>query len=116
VERVQAQNVNHPGYTEPLNRTKYELIREVMLECLPTADERDGMLFNDLEAEVKVLLADRDLPAEMFPKAGSVRWYLKTVQLDLEARGEIERVPGVSPIRLLRTGETASVQPAAPRP
>jgi hypothetical protein len=36
----------------------------------------------------------------LFPKPGSVRWYTKAVQLDLEAKGIIERVPKKSPIRL----------------
>ena len=40
------------------------------------------------------------LPNGMFPHMGSVRWYSKTVQLDLEARGWIERVPGSGPLRL----------------
>jgi hypothetical protein len=102
MERVVAQNVNHPGYTEPLSRQKYDLIRDVIPDCLPTANESDGMRFNDLEVHAKRLLADRNAPAELFPKPGSVRWDLKTVQLDLEARGEIERIPGCSPIRLYR--------------
>jgi hypothetical protein len=32
-----------------------------------------------------------------------VRWYCKSVQLDLEAKGLIERLPKQSPIRLRKT-------------
>ena len=42
------------------------------------------------------------MPRELFPKPGSVRWYTKAVQLDLEAKGEIERLPDQAPIRLRR--------------
>ena len=42
------------------------------------------------------------VPADLFPKRGSVSWYTKVVQLDLEARGQLCRVPGQTPQRLLR--------------
>jgi hypothetical protein len=38
----------------------------------------------------------------LFPSAGSVMWYAKAVQLDLEARGLIARVPQTSPLRFRR--------------
>ncbi len=97
---IQAQNVNHPDYRENLNETKYNLIREAMLTVLPQQESGDSMLFNDLEKKVKVYLDEKSVPTELFPKPGSVRWYTKVVQLDLEAKGEIERMPNVSPIRL----------------
>ena len=36
---------------------------------------------------------------------GSVSWYVTTVNLDLEARGESERVPGSQPQQLRLAGE-----------
>lgn len=97
---IQAQNVNHPEHRENLKSEKYNLIREAMLASLPGPDSGEGMLFVDLETAVKVYLDKKDVPSELFPKPGSVRWYTKAVQLDLEAKGEIERLPNQSPIRL----------------
>ena len=94
---IKARNVNHPNHRENLKAEKYNFIREAMLATLST-DE--AMLFSELETKVSEYLKEKQVPQEMFPKAGSVRWYTKSVQLDLEARGEIERVPNQSPIRL----------------
>ncbi len=94
---IQARNVNHPDHRENLNEEKYSLIRDAILAVLPT---EGSMTFADLEAGVHSHLAGQDFPPELFPKPGSVRWYTKSVQLDLEARGEIERLPKQSPMRL----------------
>lgn len=102
---IKVKNVNHPGYTENRNAEKYNIIREAMLAILPT-DE--GMLFSDLETQVSTYLEERQVPKALFPKPGSVRWYCKTVQLDLEARNEIERLPNQSPLRLRKRLESPS--------
>jgi hypothetical protein len=99
---VQAQNVNHPDHRENLNAKKYSLIRDAILAALPTQESGESMPFTDLETAVRTQLDEKEVPSELFPKPGSVRWYTKTVQLDLEARGEIERLPNKSPIRLRR--------------
>lgn len=102
---IQAKNINHPDHTENLNATKYNLIRDAIHAVLPTDS---GMSFSDMEQGVHEHLAGVDFPPELFPKAGSVRWYCKTVQLDLEARGEIERLPKTSPIQLRRIVQAES--------
>ena len=94
---IEARNVNHPDHRENLKAEKYHVIREAMLATLPAAE---WMSFADLEDGVRHYLAAREVPAELFPKPGSVRWYCKAVQLDLEARGEIERQPKKSPLHL----------------
>ena len=98
---IQARNVNHPEHRENLKAEKYNIIREAVLAALP-AD--DWMSFADLEDAVRARLKDRQVPAKLFPKPGSVRWYCKAVQLDLEAREEIERQPKKSPLHLRRRG------------
>lgn len=97
---IQAYNVNHPDHRENLKEEKYVLIRDAILTVLPTYDSGESMTFTELEQAVSTQLAAQNVPRELFPKPGSVRWYCKTVQLDLEARGEIERLPKQSPIRL----------------
>lgn len=99
---IKAKNVNHPGYQENLKEEKYNIIRKAMLTHLPDSSS-DGMLFTQLEEKVTAHLAENNVPKELFPKPGSVRWYCKSVQLDLEARGIIERLPKKSPIRLRKT-------------
>ena len=96
---VKAQNVNHPEHQENLKAEKYNLIREAMLATLPDG-MGDGMPFAELEDKVRAHLVSNDAPMELFPKPGSVRWYTKAVQLDLEAKGIIERLPKRSPIHL----------------
>lgn len=99
MDRVSARNVNHPQHRQSLKAEKYALIRQAMLEALPS----DGwMSFDALESKVRVWLQQKAVPPPLFPKPGSVRWYVKTVQLDLEARGEIERMPKKSPLHLRR--------------
>lgn len=102
---IEARNVNHPEHRENLKAEKYNVIRAAMLAALPAHDSGESMTFDELERKVAAHLKENDVPKEMFPKPGSVRWYTKTVQLDLEARGEIERLPDRSPIRLRKKSE-----------
>ena len=98
---IQARNVNHPEHRENLKAEKYNIIREAMLAALSA---EDWLSFADLEDAVRSRLDERQVPKKLFPKSGSVRWYCKAVQLDLEARGEIERQPKKSPLRLRKCG------------
>lgn len=99
---IQARNVNHPEYQENLNETKYTIVRDAILAVLPDDDSRSGLAFPELEDRVRAHLLSQSVSMDLFPKPGSARWYTKAVQLDLEARGLIERVPGQPPIRLRR--------------
>lgn len=99
---IQAQNVNHPDHRENLKAEKYNLVRAAILAALPAHSEQ-GLLFAELEEKVRANLDAQNVPQKLFPKPGSVRWYTKAVQLDLEAKGEIERLPNQSPLRLRRT-------------
>ncbi len=94
---IKARNINHPEHRENLKTEKYQIIRAAMLATL-SAEE--WMAFADLEASVRSRLVEENVPPALFPKPGSVRWYCKAVQLDLEARGEIERQPKKSPLHL----------------
>ena len=94
---IKARNINHPDHRENLKAEKYQIIRAAMLATLST---EEWMAFADLEAGVRSRLVEENVPPSLFPKPGSVRWYCKAVQLDLEARGEIERQPKKSPLHL----------------
>ena len=101
MSRIQARNVNHPQHRQSLKTEKYSLIREAMLAALT---EAGWITFDVLEERVRAWLQENGADPSYFPKAGSVRWYTKTVQLDLEARGEIERMPKKSPLHLRKRG------------
>ena len=76
-----------------ISREKYELIRKTMMTVLRANKEITFMkLSRAVEKEVRGKFD------------GSVLWYVTTVKLDLEARGEIKRVPNSRPqlVRLVK--------------
>jgi predicted metal-dependent hydrolase len=78
----------HPEKKQGVNisREKYELIREAIFCVLKTQKEITFMnLSRAVEKEVKGKFD------------GSVTWYVTTVKLDMEARGEVKRVPNSRP-------------------
>jgi hypothetical protein len=95
-EKVLCLNPNPEKSGTRIARWKYELVRRLLLEAIP--DEAPGITFTDLAPLVRESLS----PAER-DELGSVSWYTTTVKLDLEARGEIERMDGVSPQYLFRS-------------
>lgn len=78
----------HPEKKQGVNisRQKYEMIRKAIIDTLCARKE---MTFMDLSRAVEKQLNDTF--------EGSVLWYVTTVKLDLEARGEIKRVPNSRP-------------------
>ena len=102
MESIEARNVHHPKHREPLKKIKYDHIREAIVATLSASPERE-LPFPVLEQGVGDYLNKRNVPKKLFPKPGSIRWYTKAVQLDLEARGILERVPKSSPIVLRLT-------------
>jgi len=69
-----------------INREKYEIIRKLILSTLRTQKEITFMnLSRAVEKEVNGNFE------------GSVMWYVTTVKLDLEARGQVKRVPNSRP-------------------
>ena len=85
----------HPEKKQGVNisREKYEIIRKTIMSVLRADKEMTFMkLSRAVEKEVRGKFE------------GSVLWYVTTVKLDLEARGEIKRVPNSRPqlVRLVR--------------
>ena len=92
--RIAVENVNHPGSTRPVDAARYGAMRHAILSALPALGP--GLTIAELSAIVRP-----QLPADLFPGA-LAGWWLKTVQLDLEAKRLIARTT-TSPIRLHRT-------------
>jgi hypothetical protein len=84
----------HPEGKEGVNisKTKYDQIRRAILQSIRDHGE---ISFKALPGEVEQRITE--------DFAGSITWYVTTVKLDLEARGEIERIPGKSPQSLRMT-------------
>lgn len=90
---MKTQNVNKGSRGFAVTAEKYEPIRKAILASVPR--NMEGVSFKELVASV-----NGRVPKELFPKRGSVSWYTKVVQLDLEANGQIERIPGATPQRV----------------
>ncbi|MFC2030422.1 DUF6958 family protein [Chloroflexota bacterium] len=75
---------------------KYDLVRARILEAVPR--DEIGVEFSSLPSTLQEALSEAERE-----KLGSVSWYTTAVKLDVEVRGEIERVPGSRPQRLRRT-------------
>lgn len=78
-----------------IDQWKYDAVRAAIRKAVPR--NKLGLEFRALPAAVKAHLSPDHLA-----RLGSVSWYTTTVKLDLEVRGELERVPGSRPQRLRR--------------
>ncbi len=89
--KVIVENVNVPGHKVALDARKYEEMRRVMVLVLPK--EEPGMTQQEIRESVV-----KHLDEGMFPGGSKAQWWAKMVQLDLEARGLVDREPS-KPIR-----------------
>ncbi|WLR95234.1 DUF6958 family protein [Shinella zoogloeoides] len=93
-EKIEIENVNIPGRSERVDRTKYMAMREALLAALP--DQEPGMTVAEAQAALLPFLSETAFPERQ--KAG---WWMKAVQLDLEAKRIIKRAPR-KPVHLYR--------------
>lgn len=93
-DKTEVENPNTPGRIQRVDRAKYDAMRAALLPILP--DDPPGL--NVAEAKAALL---PQLDATLFPNGEKAGWWLKAVQLDLEAKGVIARAKG-SPVRLYR--------------
>lgn len=71
---------------------KFNAMREAILEIC-----EEETVFTDL-----FRLVPERLTEEQVSKLGSINWHVTTTKLELEVRGEITRVPGARPQKLIR--------------
>ena len=76
-----------------IDRWKYDLVRSTILASVPA--DQQGVEFRQIAELVEAQLSPNDLE-----NLGSVSWYTTTVKLNLEVKGDIERIPGSNPQRL----------------
>jgi hypothetical protein len=99
-DRIMIESATSPGHRRRVDRGKYEAMREALIAVLPPGPPGIAV------ADAKAALLPR-LPEALFPGGAKAGWWLKAVQLDLEAKGAIRRAVG-KPVRLFRhdgTGE-----------
>jgi hypothetical protein len=88
------ENVKSPGRAVRVDADKYHAMRDAMLEVLPA--DAPGLTVAEVKARLLPLL-----PEALFPAGAKAGWWLKGVQLDLEAKGVIRREES-KPLRLHR--------------
>jgi hypothetical protein len=97
--KITIENAVSPGHVQRVDRAKYMAMRTALIGVLPVGPAAMTVA----EAKASVL---PHLPDALFPGGAKAGWWLKAVQLDLEAKGVIGRAPG-KPVRLLRLGAKA---------
>lgn len=93
-QTIEVQNVGQPGKVYRADAAKYADMRAAMEKVLPSAPP--GMPVADLIEAVKPHLSP-----SLFPGGETAGWWVKCVQLDLEAKGLLTRAPK-APVRLYR--------------
>lgn len=94
-EKVEALNVNKPGSVTRVNAAKFGAMKRALHKALPLSGA--GLTQDEMFDAVLPYL-----PEDLFPGGETAGWWVKSVQLDGEARGEIERIKG-RPTRWRRT-------------
>lgn len=93
-EKIAIANFTSSGHITRVDSKKYTAMRVALVKVLPT--KSPGITVAEAKAS---LLAH--LPQDLFANGEKAGWWLKAVQLDLEAKGLIRREQ-TKPLRLYR--------------
>ena len=93
-ERITVYNCNHPGTSREVDADMYRALEQALMSAVP--DTPPGLTLLQLRGPVFARL-----PSRLYPGGDKASWWMKTVQLDLEARDRLKRTKG-SPLRLYR--------------
>jgi hypothetical protein len=94
-ETIEILNVLQPGKTYAVNRQKHDAMKHAVMKVLPS--HAPGLTVEELGKAVRPIL-----PETLFPGGSTAGWWIKSVQLDQEARGKIQREP-IKPLRFHKT-------------
>ncbi len=83
-EKVEVLNVNVPDYRGWVDAEKYHATKEALLKILPKSSP--GLTQKEMMAAIKATIDQK-----LFPGGAKSGWWMKCVQLDLEARGVVVR-------------------------
>lgn len=93
-DKIGIENLNSPGRIMRVDAIKYEVMKTAVLAVVPTTPP--GLTVAEIKQRVLPRLSD-----DLFPGGASVGWWLKGVQLDLEAKKIVARTD-TKPLRLHR--------------
>lgn len=82
--KIKVENVNHPGHISRVDAVKYAAVKKALLKVLPK--KTPGLNQKEMMEAVVPFL-----PEDLFPGGAKAGWWVKTVQLDLEAKGIMDR-------------------------
>jgi hypothetical protein len=94
-DTIEVENFTSPGSLRRVDAGKYAAMRQAFLKILPSA--APGLTPAEI---LKRVLAH--LPQDLFPGGAKAGWWVKCVQLDLEAKGVIARAK-TPPVQLRKT-------------
>lgn len=92
---VVVENINTPGRIARVNAEKYEAMRLALLQALP--EQKPGFTQAEMMQAIQPFL-DQSL----WPGGEKSGWWMKTVQLDMEAKGQVKRNTDTKPLRWYR--------------
>ena len=92
LDRVFVENVMSPGRTFRVDANKYSAMKAALLKVLPK--KVPGLTQSEMRTAVIA-----HLPEAEFPGGAKAGWWMKCVQLDLEAKGIIAREKSAKPLR-----------------
>jgi hypothetical protein len=93
--KTSVENILQPGKTYRVDADKFDAMASAVLKVIP--DSPPGLTVAELKAR-----ALPHLPETLFPGGAKAGWWIKSVQLHLEAKRVIVRTDA-SPLRLHRT-------------
>lgn len=89
--KIEVENINHPGQITRVDAVKYAATKTALLAILSKAEQ--GLTQTEMMAAIK-----GEIDQTLFPDVAKSGWWMKTVQLDLEAKGAMIRISG-KPLR-----------------
>jgi hypothetical protein len=96
MDKITVENVNQPGKTTRVNAEKYNAMHDAIVAVL--TGQSEPLDYAAIKQSVKPLL-----PENLFPGGATSGWWIKCVQLDLEAKGRLVRTKD-KPLRFNLTG------------
>ena len=91
-KRVVVENIKSPGRTLTVDAGKYGAMKSALLKVLPK--KAPGLTQSEMREAVLARL-----PEAEFPGGAKAGWWMKCVQLDLEAKRTIARETSAKPLR-----------------
>lgn len=93
-DKIEIESITSPEHKQRVDRAKYTDMRAALLKVLPS--EPEGLKVADAKTALLPHLSN-----DLFPEGAKAGWWLKAVQLDLEAKGVIARA-STKPVKLFR--------------